>query len=114
MYVIFDKSTITATTGNVNPAYSEVALDDDDGNGIWRQEIYLDITNPSAELHYVYKIVDSDGNEYYEDTAECLFLGTDYGFTDGKARKLIPDEIPDDGQVKFCWDACEWQCPPRS
>ena len=112
MYVIFDKSTITATTGEVNPAYSEVALDDDDGNGIWRQEIYLDITDPSTELHYVYKIVDSDGNEYYEDTAECLFLGTDYGFTDGKARKLIPDEIPDDNQVKFCWDACEWQCPP--
>ena len=112
MYIIFDKSTITATTGNVNPAYSEVALDDDDGNGIWRQEIYLDVTDSSAELHYVYKIIDSDGNVYYEDTAECLFLGTDYGFTDGKARKLIPDEIPGDGQVKFCWNTCEWQCPP--
>jgi hypothetical protein len=112
MYIIFDKSTITATTGTVNPAYSEIALDDDDGNGIWRQEIYLDITDPSTDLYFVYKIVDSDGTEYYEDTAECLFLGTDYGFTDGRARKLIPSEIPGDGQVKFCWDTCEWQCPP--
>ena len=111
MFVIFDKSTITATTGEVNPAYSEVALDDDDGNGIWRQEIYLDITDPSSTLHYVYKIVDSDGIAYYEETAECLFLGTDYGFADGKVRKVIPDEIPGDNQVKFCWDACEWACP---
>ena len=96
-------------------AYGSIELQDDDGNGIWRRTVYINVNEgENTSFNYIFKLIGASGNIYFEQNIEnCSIDGSNFDFESGKVRNLlVPLDVPEDKKVSTCWDKCAWGCPP--